>query len=72
MVPYAVVESLLVKFMWGPGLFISSGTVGPAVPIPTLPLAPSMERIGGFPTAVVVPIDQALTSAGMVEVADFW
>ena len=52
------------------GATIPSFPVGPAVPIPTLPLAPSMERIGGLPTAVVVPIDQALTSEGIVDVVD--
>src|SRR3989338_9038242 len=45
---------------------------GAAVPIPTFPLAPSMEKIGGLPTAVVVPILHAFTNAGIVLVADFW
>ena len=72
MVQFTPVPESLIRSGVPPVEDIENKALGLDDPIPTLPLAPSIERIGGLPTAVVVPIDQALTSAGMVEVADFW
>ena len=47
---------------------ISKSRDGLAIPIPTLPFAPSMERIGGCPGFVDVEKESAFTARGIVVV----
>ena len=63
--------SALSLFIWNILPFNCNGTKGFAVPMPTLPFRPSIERIGAV-GPVVVPMAKAFILCGIVVVAARW